>query len=59
MRILIVEDTPDVAEAASASLGRAGFACDVAPTLADAHACAGITGYAAPLAQEVAARTVR
>ncbi|MBB3712364.1 two-component system response regulator TctD [Limimaricola variabilis] len=47
MRILIVEDTPDVAEAASASLGRAGFACDVAPTLADAHACAGITGYAA------------
>ena len=47
MRILIVEDTSDVAEAASASLGRAGFACDIAPTLADARACAGITGYAA------------
>ncbi|PHP27608.1 response regulator [Limimaricola cinnabarinus] len=47
MRILIVEDTTDVAEAASASLGRAGFACDIAPTLADARACADITGYAA------------
>ncbi len=47
MRILIVEDTSDVAEAASASLGRAGFACDIAPTLADARACADITGYAA------------
>ncbi|MGR3631322.1 MAG: response regulator [Limimaricola soesokkakensis] len=47
MRILIVEDTPDVAEAASASLGRAGFACDIAATLADARACIDITGYAA------------
>ncbi|EYD72688.1 response regulator [Limimaricola hongkongensis] len=47
MRILIVEDTSDVAEAASASLGRAGFACDIAPTLADAQACAAITAYAA------------
>ena len=47
MRILIVEDTTDVAEAASASLGRAGFACDIAPTLADARACADVTGYAA------------
>ncbi|SDE40317.1 response regulator [Limimaricola pyoseonensis] len=45
MRLLIVEDTADVAEAASASLGRAGFACDVAPTLADARACAGLTDY--------------
>ncbi|MGR3464326.1 response regulator [Limimaricola sp.] len=47
MRILIVEDTSDVAETASASLGRAGFACDIAPTLADARACAAITAYAA------------
>ncbi len=40
MRLLIVEDTVDVAEAVAASLGRAGFACDVAATLEDARACA-------------------
>lgn len=36
MRILIIEDTADVGDAVMASLERAGFACDLAPTLADA-----------------------
>ncbi len=45
MRLLIVEDTVDVAEAVAASLGRAGFACDVAATLEDARACAELQDY--------------
>lgn len=36
MRILIIEDTADVGDAVLASLERAGFACDLAPTLSDA-----------------------
>ncbi len=46
MRLLIVEDTADVAEAIAASLGRANFACDVAPTLADARDCVAVQDYA-------------
>ncbi|MCP1199117.1 response regulator transcription factor [Notoacmeibacter sp. MSK16QG-6] len=36
MRVLIVEDAADVAEAVAASLERAGFACDIAPDLSRA-----------------------
>ncbi|OXT02258.1 DNA-binding response regulator [Notoacmeibacter marinus] len=36
MRVLIVEDAADVAEAVAASLGRAGFACDIAANLNEA-----------------------
>lgn len=38
MRVLIVEDAADVAEAVAASLARAGFACDIAANLARAAA---------------------
>ncbi|WP_375689346.1 response regulator [Pseudooceanicola sp. LIPI14-2-Ac024] len=36
MRVLIIEDTADVGDAVVASLERAGFACDLAPTLEEA-----------------------
>lgn len=36
MRVLIVEDAADVAEAVAASLARAGFACDIAADVAHA-----------------------
>ncbi|RLQ88659.1 response regulator [Notoacmeibacter ruber] len=37
MRVLIVEDAADVADAIAASLARAGFACDIARALAGAE----------------------
>ncbi|MGB8624056.1 MAG: response regulator transcription factor [Paracoccaceae bacterium] len=45
MRLLLVEDTADVADAITASLARAGMACDVAPTLGDGRACIAVQGY--------------
>lgn len=45
MRLLLVEDTSDVAEAISASFERAGIACDIAATLADAQACIDVQQY--------------
>ena len=36
MRILVLEDDPDVREALDGELGRAGFAVDVAATITDA-----------------------
>lgn len=45
MRILLAEDTGDVAEAIVASLARAGFACDVGATLADAEGCLQVQAY--------------
>ena len=37
MRLLLVEDSADVAEAIAASLARAGYACDIAQDLATAE----------------------
>lgn len=37
MRILLIEDTKDVADAVVKTLQRAGFACDMAATLAEAQ----------------------
>lgn len=45
MRVLIVEDTRDVGEAVMASLGRAGFACDLAGTLDDAQEALAVQVY--------------
>lgn len=45
MRLLLVEDTADVAEAIAASLARAGYACDVAGDLAAAEAHVAVQGY--------------
>lgn len=45
MRILLAEDTGDVAEAIVASLARVGFACDVGTTLAEAEACLQVQVY--------------
>ncbi|UJQ96074.1 response regulator [Mariluticola halotolerans] len=45
MRILVVEDTEDVAEAILAHFTRQGHACDLAATLEDASHYAGIDPY--------------
>jgi len=45
MRVLLIEDTADVAEAIAASLGRGGFACDIAPDLAGARAHVAVQAY--------------
>ncbi|WP_099824801.1 response regulator [Oceaniglobus indicus] len=45
MRLLLVEDTADVAEAIAASLARAGYACDIAPDLAAAEAHVAVQQY--------------
>ncbi|MFD1881938.1 response regulator transcription factor [Paracoccus pacificus] len=45
MRLLVVEDEPDLAEAVSAYLGSAGHAVDLAPSLDDAGAAAAATDY--------------
>lgn len=37
MRVLFIEDTTDMAEACAAQLARAGMACDLAASLADAR----------------------
>lgn len=47
MRLLLVEDTADVAGAILAHLGRGGFACDHAPTLALARDHVAVQAYAA------------
>ncbi|WP_102106693.1 response regulator [Oceaniglobus roseus] len=45
MRVLVVEDAADVAEAVAAALGRAGYACDIAGDLAAARDHVGVQGY--------------
>ncbi|MFD1342707.1 response regulator [Litorisediminicola beolgyonensis] len=45
MRILLVEDTADMAEAIAIRLGRAGLACDVAGSLAEARDCLDVQEY--------------
>lgn len=45
MRLLLVEDTLDVADAIVASLGRAGAAVDHAASLADARAALAVADY--------------
>ena len=45
MRLLLVEDTADVAEAIGIRLGRAGIACDIAGTQADAEAFLDVQDY--------------
>ena len=45
MRVLIVEDTNDLAEAVSAGIRRAGFACDLAATAAAARYSLAVQGY--------------
>ncbi|MGR3755896.1 MAG: response regulator [Tranquillimonas sp.] len=45
MRLLIVEDTADMAEAVAQHLARGGFACDVAGTLDEAEAFLGVQHY--------------
>ena len=45
MRILMVEDTEDLAEGVIAHLTRAGLTCDLAPTLEAARASRAVQGY--------------
>ncbi|SDY33881.1 response regulator [Citreimonas salinaria] len=45
MRLLIVEDTGDVGDAVVASLGNAGFACDLAETLGRAEEAMAVQVY--------------
>ncbi|MEJ8472891.1 response regulator transcription factor [Roseibium algae] len=45
MRLLLVEDTIDMAEAIMIRLGRSGIACDLAKTLADAEGFLDVQSY--------------
>lgn len=45
MRLLLVEDTFDMAEAIMIRLGRSGIACDLAKTLKEAGACLDVQRY--------------
>ncbi|WP_417806893.1 response regulator [Thioclava sp.] len=45
MRVLIVEDAQDMAEAVRNHLHRAGMTCDVAPDCASAEDCLAVTRY--------------
>ena len=45
MRLLLVEDTFDMAEAIKIRLERSGIACDLAGTVDEAHACLDVQGY--------------
>lgn len=45
MRLLLVEDTFDMAEAIMIRLSRSGIACDLAKTLDEARACLEVQGY--------------
>lgn len=45
MRVLIVEDTVDVGEAVAASLTRAGFACDLVQSVAEAEDFLAVQSY--------------
>ena len=45
MRLLLVEDTFDMAEAIMIRLGRSGVACDLAKTLEEARACVIVQRY--------------
>lgn len=45
MRILVLEDDPDVREAVDAELGRAGFAVDLASTITDADMAISVNEY--------------
>ena len=45
MRILLVEDAEDLAEATQGRLARSGIACDLAMSLAEAEACIGVQRY--------------
>lgn len=46
MRLLIVEDAADMAEAIAGHMARAGFACDCAGSLDEAEACLAVQDYA-------------
>ena len=45
MRVLLVEDTEDLAEATQRRLARSGLACDRAGDVADARACLAVQAY--------------
>ncbi|MGY3438063.1 MULTISPECIES: response regulator transcription factor [unclassified Marinovum] len=45
MRVLMVEDTDDLAEGVMAHLARSGVVCDLAPCLADARDCMAVQRY--------------
>lgn len=45
MRVLLVEDSEDLAEATQRRLSRSGMACDLAANLADARACFEVQSY--------------
>ena len=45
MRILLVEDAPDLAEATQRQLSQSGFACDLAMTLREAEDCLDVQRY--------------
>lgn len=45
MRLLVVEDEPDLGSLLQGNLGRAGMAADLAPSLADAEALLGTCAY--------------
>jgi two-component system response regulator TctD len=45
LRLLLVEDTFDMAEAIMIRLGRSGIACDLAKTLEEARACVTVQRY--------------
>ncbi|WP_417686695.1 response regulator [Roseibium sp.] len=45
MRLLLVEDTFDMAEAIMIRLERSGIACDLAKTLDQAHGCVDVQNY--------------
>lgn len=45
MRVLLVEDAEDLAEATQRRFARSGIACDLAMTLAQAEACIGVQRY--------------
>ena len=45
MRVLLVEDATDLAEATQGRLARSGLACDLAMTLAEARACLAVQRY--------------
>ncbi|WP_372836104.1 response regulator transcription factor, partial [Puniceibacterium confluentis] len=45
MRVLLVEDTRDVAEAIAIQLNRSGMACDMATDLDEARGFVAVQGY--------------
>lgn len=45
MRVLLVEDAEELAEATQKRLSHGGMACDLAGTMAEARACLAVQGY--------------